>query len=228
MVEDSEIPELNQRPTREQLADALTIWNYHQMHHDLRPVDVGVGLGSHDLGVATFAAKLYQLDLFPTLVFTGANSPTTAARFPRGEAVQYREHAIELGVPASAVSVEPRATNTGQNIAFTREILVGRGVAVESVLLISKPYMERRAFATCQKVWPDVEVVCASEPIEFMDYVKSIGSPRLVLDMLVGDLQRVIRYPALGFAIEQQVPEDVRDAYQRLIHAGFTSRLMAT
>ncbi|MER7035760.1 YdcF family protein, partial [Streptomyces albidoflavus] len=40
--------------------------------------------------------------------------------------------------------------------------------------------------------------------------------------------QRVIEYPKLGFAIEQKVPEDVRGAYESLIHDGFTSRLIAT
>lgn len=196
------------------------------MHHQLRAVDVGIGLGSHDLGVATVAAQLHGQGLFPKLVFTGANSRTTAARFPRGEAVHYREHAITLGVPDADILVEPRATNTGQNIAYTRELLADHAESVESVLLISKPYMERRAFATCRKVWPDVEVVCASEPIGLADYIDSIGDPSLVLDMLVGDLQRVIEYPALGFAVEQDVPDDVRTAYERLIEAGYTSRLM--
>ena len=90
-----------------------------------------------------------------------------------------------------------------------------------------RPYqIERRAFATCQKVWPGVRVLCASEPIELAGYIDSIGEPRLVLDMLVGDLQRVIEYPALGFAVEQHVPDDVHAAYERLIDAGYTSRLM--
>jgi hypothetical protein len=71
-------------------ADALVIWDYHQMHHPLRPCSAGIGLGSHDLGVATLAADLYHAGLFPVLVFTGANSPTTAARFPRGESSPLR------------------------------------------------------------------------------------------------------------------------------------------
>jgi uncharacterized SAM-binding protein YcdF (DUF218 family) len=226
MMLETDISQLRRSPMDDQIKDAQLIWDYHQMHHELRPVDVGIGLGSHDLGVATFAAQLYRQGLFPTLVFTGANSRTTAARFPRGEAVHYREHAITLGVPDSDVLVEPRATNTGQNIAFTRELLADEVASVESVLLISKPYMERRAFATCQKVWPEVEVICASEPIAFADYIDSIGDPGLVLDMLVGDLQRVIEYPVLGFAVEQDVPDDVQIAYERLIEAGYISRLM--
>lgn len=71
-----------------------------------------------------------------------------------------------------------------------------------------------------------VEVICASEPIEFADYINAVGDPRLVLDMLVGDLQRVIEYPALGFAVEQEVPNNVRHAYERLVDAGYVSRLM--
>jgi len=210
------------------LYDARTIWDYHLMHHRLEPVDVGIGLGSHDLGVATFTAKLYHEQLFPSIVFTGANSRTTAARFRRGEAAHYREHAIELGVPSDAIRVESDATNTGQNIALTRDLLAAAEVPVKTVLLISKPYMERRAFATCQKVWPEVRAICASEPIGFDDYLASIGDPTLVIDMLVGDLQRVTEYPALGFAVEQDIPDDVEAAYHRLVAADYTSRLMPT
>ena len=79
--------------TRQHRSDAHLIWDYHQMGHHLTPCDVAIGLGSHDLGVAEHAAKLYHDGLFPLLVFTGATSPTSAPRFPRGEAVHYREPA---------------------------------------------------------------------------------------------------------------------------------------
>jgi uncharacterized SAM-binding protein YcdF (DUF218 family) len=209
-------------------ADALVIWDYHQMHHPLRPCSAGIGLGSHDLGVATLAADLHQAGLFPVLVFTGANSPTTAARFPRGEAVHYAEHAIMLGVPQSAIIIEPKAANTGQNIEFARRALATAQITVSSVLLISKPYMQRRAFATARKLWPEVDIVCASETLTFDDYLKSIGDDKLVIDMLVGDLQRVIEYPARGFAVAQDVPGAVMDAYRRLLAASFDSRLLTS
>jgi uncharacterized SAM-binding protein YcdF (DUF218 family) len=140
--------------------------------------------------------------------------------------VHYREHAIDLGVPDSAILVEPEASNTGQNITLSRSLLADHGHAPRSLLLISKPYMERRAFATCRHVWPEMEVVCSSEPLKFEDYVKSIGDEKLVIDMLVGDLQRVIEYPKLGFAIEQDVSAAVLAAYDRLLAAGFDSRLL--
>ncbi|MEV0266753.1 YdcF family protein [Streptomyces sp. NPDC050617] len=212
--------------TEDQWRQAQLIWDYHRMHHDLRPVDVAIGLGSHDLGVASRTAELYLAGLFPTLVFTGGNSPTTAEVFPRGEAVHFREHAIDLGVPAEAILLEPDATNTGQNITLAREVLAAAGITPSTVLLVSKPYMERRSFATAGKLWPDAEILCASEPLELDDYLKGIGDEKLVLDMLVGDLQRVIEYPKLGFAIEQEVPEDVRAGYESLVRDGFTGRLI--
>ncbi|MFJ9941516.1 YdcF family protein [Streptomyces erythrochromogenes] len=220
--------DVRQAITEDQWQRAKLIWDYHQMGHDLAPVDVAIGLGSHDLGVATTSADLYRAGLFHVLVFTGGNSPTTRSRFPRGEAVHFREHALELGVPDSAMLVEPNAANTGENIVLSRELLAANGITPKTVLLVSKPYMERRSFATARRLWPEVEILCASEPLELDDYRKSIGDEKLVLDMLVGDLQRVIEYPKLGFAIAQEVPEDVHDAYESLIRDGFTSRVIGS
>ncbi|MEV0446327.1 YdcF family protein [Streptomyces sp. NBC_01268] len=207
-------------------ADTQLLWDYHQMGHTPRPCSVAIGLGSHDLGVADTAVDLYERGMAPLLVFTGATSPTTRGRMPRGEAVHYQERAIELGVPSSAVLVEPRARNTGENIRFSRDLLAEAGIDVTSVLLISKPYEERRAYATARKLWPEVEFVSASSPMTLQDYVDSIGDARLVIDMLVGALQRLLIYPEQGFMIDQQVPENVLDAYERLCRVGFTSRLI--
>lgn len=208
-------------------SDALLLWDHHLMHHDPRPCSVAIGLGSHDLGVADMTVRLYQGGMAPLIVFTGATSPTTRARMPRGEAVHYRERALELGVPDRAVLIEPRARNTGENIRFSRAVLEEAGVPISSVLLVSKPYEERRAHATARKLWPGVAFVCASAPVTFEEYLASIQNDRMVIDMLVGALQRLMIYPARGFMAADPVPDDVAAAYERLCRAGFTSRLIA-
>ncbi|MFD3565685.1 YdcF family protein [Streptomyces sp. NPDC058667] len=213
--------------TPQDWADARLLWDFQQMGHQPRPCSVAIGLGSHDLGVADVAVGLYRRGLVPLLVFTGATSRTTRARMPRGEAEHYRERALELGVPGGAVLVEPRARNTGENIRFSRELLAEQRVGVSSVLLVSKPYEERRAYATLRKLWPEVDVVCASSRMTLAAYVDSIGDDRLVLDMLVGAVQRLIVYPALGFMVEQEVPVPVASAYERLRERGFTGRLVS-
>ncbi len=60
----------------------------------------------------------------------GANAPHHHHPLPPGEAVHYREYAIEHGVPADAVLIETAATNTGQNIEYTRKLLTEQNIIV--------------------------------------------------------------------------------------------------
>lgn len=205
---------------------ARVLWNYHQMGHAPRSAEAGIVLGCHDLGVAEVAADLYRAGLVPVLVCSGADNPTRAHLFPEGEASAFRDRLIELGVPAAAVLLEPEATNTGANITLSRQVLDQAEVKVATLLLVCMPYMQRRAYATCRQVWPEVDVVCASANLSLDAYVDTIGDPHLVLDHLVGDLQRIMEYPKHGFAIAQDVPAAVEAAYRHLVAAGYTSRLM--
>ncbi|MTD57083.1 YdcF family protein [Amycolatopsis pithecellobii] len=206
--------------------DAEIIWCYHRLNHRPKKCDAAIVLGCHDLSVAAYAAELFHRGLFPVMVFSGANSRETFEMFPRGEGVHYRERALELGVPEAAILVEPKAANTGENIMLSREILCGAGVPAASVMLVSMPYMERRAYATTRKVWPEVEPVCASVPLSLVEYRKDRDHGTELIDMMIGDLQRVIEYPGQGYAISQYVPPFVLAAYERLVAAGFSSRML--
>ena len=135
------------------LEDARALFDFNQLHHELRPCSVGIGLGSHDPGVPDVTAALFQRGVFPLIVFTGANAPTTRDRFPGGEAVHYGQRAIELGVPPEAILIEPRATNTRENIEFSRQLLADHGIHPESAVLTCRPYQQRRAYATCRQIW---------------------------------------------------------------------------
>jgi uncharacterized SAM-binding protein YcdF (DUF218 family) len=206
--------------------DVLTLWDYHDMKHEVGPADAVIGLGSHDIGVAVRAVELYDAGYVPLVVFTGANAPTTIKRFPRGEAVHYREHALAAGVPDEAVLIETGATNTAQNFDFTQKLLRDKGIEVRSAILVSRPYQERRAYATCRKMWPELDVVCTSHRPPIDEYVAGIGDADFVISMMVGDTQRMTLFAEYGYAIPQEVPPAVQAAYERLIVAGYTSRLI--
>jgi hypothetical protein len=43
---------------------------------------------------------------------------------------------------------------------------------------------------------------------------------------MVGDLQRIREYPARGFQISQEIPDDVWEAYEKLVRAGYDKYLL--
>ncbi len=208
------------------LDDAQILWDYHQMGYRSRPTDVAIGLGSHDIGLAEHRADLDHHGVFPLIVFTGANAPTTVDVFPRGEAVHFTERAIELGVPPDANLTETEARNTGDNFTLTRQLLRDNGRGAGSATIVSRPYQQHRAYATCQKLWPEIEVICSSRPQPLEDYILTIGDASKVLNMLVGDTQRIWLYADQGFAVPQEMPNEVREAYERLLAHGYSKRLL--
>jgi uncharacterized SAM-binding protein YcdF (DUF218 family) len=164
--------------------------------------------------------------MFPLIVFTGANAPTTIDRFPRGEAIHYREHALSLGVPDQAILIEAHARSTVDNITNTRDLLAKGGIHVESVTLVSRPYHQRRAYNIARRLWPDVDVICSVQPIDLRDYLDQIGDTDLVINTIVADTQRLNLDHETGSAIHEPVPEHALPSYQRLVDAGYTARVV--
>jgi hypothetical protein len=72
----------------------------------------------------------------------------------------FAREAIKCGVDASAVLVEPEATNSGDNVMRSRALIAAKGMPTPTrLVVVQKPFMLRRAFATICKVWPELEVV---------------------------------------------------------------------
>ena len=68
-----------------------------------------------------------------------------------------RALAIDNGIPASAIEVETGATNTHENVEFSRRILDAHGW--RRILLVSSPYHMRRALLTWRKAAPAITVI---------------------------------------------------------------------
>lgn len=98
-----------------------------------------------------------------------------------------------------------------------------------TILLVTKPYMERRAVATFQAQWPDrdVELHVSSPRLAFEDYVTDQQPADVVVNSMVGDLQRIMEYPAHGWQSRQPVSAAVRVAYETLLRAGYTKHLVS-
>ena len=205
---------------------AKKIWDYLHVNHKLVKSGCIFTLGSHDTRVALRAAELYQQRWAPLLVFSGGLGRLTEGVWQQTEADLFAQIAIEQGVPKEAIIIENKSTNTGENIQFVKELLAAQKLDPASFILVQKPYMERRALATFGKNWPEKHFVVTSPQISFDDYPTSEISMEKVIQIMVGDLQRIKIYPEKGFQTYQEIPGDVWQAYQKLVSFGFTQQLI--
>ena len=206
------------------LAAALVLWDYHRLNHDITPAEGILVFGSSDLRVAEHAADLFLRGLAPWILLSGARGRMTKD-WPETEAEAMARIGRERGVPDEAFLIENRATNTGENIRFSRELLASRGITLTKGILVQKPYMERRSIAALEVQWPDASFLASSPSMGFQEYCAGALTPELVIAAMTGDFQRILDYPALGFASPQEVPGEVMEAYSQLVDAGYTAQL---
>lgn len=221
---------LRNRMDLEIQALAERIWDYHRLKHQLAPAGAILVLCSHDERVAERGAQLLLEGWAPLLIFSGGRGAITGRLWHEPEAERFARIAVSLNVPPEQILIEPNSTNTGENVRFTRQLLAERGIDPRSFIVVQKPYMERRSYATFRQFWPEKQVLVTSPQVSFSDYLAqythSSLSPDDVVGIMVGDLQRIKFYPELGYQIAQEIPADVWSAYERLVSAGYDRYLI--
>lgn len=209
---------------------AETLWNYHLMKHDVGKADAILVLCSHDERVAERGAQLFLEGCAPLLIFSGGQGAITKALWDEPEAERFARIAMNMNVPRENIVIEKNSTNTGENVQFTRKLLEKQGLDPQRFIVVQKPYMERRAFATFLRYWPGKEVVVTSPQVSFRDYLAEYSDRSLttadVIGIMVGDLQRIKLYPALGYQVAQDIPDEVWSAFEGLVRAGFDKYLI--
>lgn len=210
---------------------AEKIWQYHQLNHQLSTADVILVLCSYDTAVAERGAQLFLEGWAPLLIFSGGLGSITRRLWREPEADQFAKIAVRMGVPPERILTENRSTNTGENILFTRQLLAEKHIDLEKFILVQKPYMERRSYATFTKLWPGKELIVTSPKGSFEQYLCQYSNEALsrddVISIMVGDLQRIRLYPGKGFQIEQDIPDDIWDAFEELVQAGYDKHLIS-
>jgi len=209
---------------------AETIWDYHLMKHQVAKADAILVLCSHDERVAERGAQLFLEGWAALIIFSGGKGVITETLWNEPEAERFARIAVSMNVPRESILVESESTNTGENIAFTRRLLAAQGLDPHRFIVVQKPYMERRAYATFRKLWPEKEVIVTSPQVSFREYLTEYANRSLstadVISIMVGDLQRIKLYPARGYQIAQEIPDQVWRAFERLVHAGYDKYLI--
>jgi uncharacterized SAM-binding protein YcdF (DUF218 family) len=208
---------------------AEKLWDYHLMKHQVAKADAILVLCSHDERVAERGAQLFLEGWAPLIIFSGGHGAITKGLWSEPEAERFARIAISLKVPRETILIEGQSTNTGENIIFTKRLLAAEGLDPQKFIVVQKPYMERRSYATFRKFWPEKDLIVTSPQVSFQTYLEEYTNRSLsmadVIGIMVGDLQRIKVYPARGFQIEQDIPDEVW-AFEALVHAGYDKYLI--
>jgi uncharacterized SAM-binding protein YcdF (DUF218 family) len=188
--------------------------------------DAVIVLGSKHLDVARFAGELCARHRYPVVVFSGNRGRNTAG-FASTEAETFERIARPVLPATTRVFLETRSTNTGENIRFSVRLLAENSIDCRSFLLIQNPTLTRRALATFEKEMPGVSVTGLSPDRTYDDYLASPEVARPFIDDMVGNFQRILLYPELGYQTAQPVPDDVLTSYRLLVSRGFDRQLLA-
>lgn len=199
----------------------IALWQYLKLGQPLQKTDALLLLGSSDLRVGERAAELYHQGIAPLLLISGGQGRMTEGLFEFSEAETFAKIALDAGVPREAIILETHSTNTGENFRFTQQLLSEKNISLSSVTLIQKPYMERRALATCQALWPDIQAQVTSPQCDFLDYCSALHPSSEVINLMVGEIERLKHYPSQGFFAEQVLPQQVADANLALQSIGY-------
>ena len=204
-------------------------WDYMRFTQSPQKADAILALGSFDPGVATHAAGLWKAGFAPLLIMSGGvryRAGFTDSNSERTEAEAFARIAESAGVPRQAIVIENHAQNTGENFRFSQALATTIGLRPSRLIVVAKPYMTRRGYATGRVAWPSVELLMQCEAVDCATYFSRQSEPELVLHSLVGDLHRLAVYPTLGFHIAQEFPPAAVEALKLLVQKGYDRKLV--
>lgn len=208
------------------------IWDYMRLNMDVQPADCVIGFGCYNDDIALRCAQLYRDGYAPKVLFTGGLGRNTLGLWTQPEAERFAAIAIAHGVPKEDILIENQSTNSAENILFTHKMLTDAGLERGRLICVHKPFMERRLYAAMQVYWPQANAVYTSPQLTLEEYIRnSVAqglSEQTVIDVMVGDFQRMDVYAKKGYQIPQDIPPQAWEAFHALVDLGCTSELVPT
>lgn len=202
-----------------------TLWNYMKCNQKIEKSDCIIALGCEDLNVAKVAVNLYNEGYSDKIFFSGGLGKVTRKIWNKPEADKFAEYAIENGVKKENIYIENKSTNTGDNFRFTKELINKEGLEVKSCIIVCKPYAEKRAEATINKIMPECKSITTSQNIEYeqycIQYENEIGNIDEIVEDLVGCVERMKVFAERGWQVPVDIPDNVWQAFETLVRRGY-------
>lgn len=206
----------------ETVLHAEKLWNYFASFESRGPCDAVVVCCSYDLRVCDHACELVRSGLSDKLIFSGKTGHWTGMLWNVPEARVFGERAKSLGMDERMLMLEEKATNIGENIAYSKALVP----EATAVTFVTKPNTLLRVKLTVPVQWPGVRVYTSCPSIDFPAGVSNAVGLFGLINEMVGDIERIVEYPKRGYQVRHEFPPGILDSWKYLKHQGFTQHLM--
>jgi uncharacterized SAM-binding protein YcdF (DUF218 family) len=166
-----------------------TVLNYLDLKDTPRKADVIFVLGGSSLEPVRKAAELYKGGFAPKVAFISTGGTYGGEKvFGMKEHEKYWDVLIEAGVAPKDIITEGLTTNTLVEAQQAIPFIKGHFIDAKSMILVSRPFHQRRAFATFSQQHPEIEYInCPADEASNLEDIE-VGK------RLVEEIERLLDY----------------------------------
>jgi uncharacterized SAM-binding protein YcdF (DUF218 family) len=150
--------------------------------------------------LASEASRLFREGYFKRLIVSGGN--TMNGRI--SEAREIAERLIVRGIPLECLTLEEKASNTGENVIYSRVLA---GESVSELFVIGKVYAKRRYAMTIRAQWPEIRKLSCFDVNYFGVAKRDWQSHREMRDRILSEARKIPIYLERGYLKEVQVKD---------------------
>lgn len=210
-----------------QMIESLEIiWNYMVLNMKIEKSDLIIGCGCKDLEIPKKCSELLKQGYADRILFTGGFGKITSTVFKKAESEIYRDIAIENGVDPNKIFIENQSTNTGDNFRFALNVIKQNNIKYDKIILVHNNMSQRRTLSTAKAIIKGKDIRITSPTKTFKDFIillnnKNDEDTKNIISVIVGDIQRIIIFPQLGWQLPNDIPDDIIRSYYLLKNKGY-------
>lgn len=190
--------------SEEQKRACDTILQYLELKDPLQKADAIFVAGGKTLLSAEKAVELYHKGYSEKLVFVGRTGKLVNPLW-RSIADEYYKFFTSKNIPKHALLWESTAINTLDEAKTTIPLLQQQGVNPKTLILVTRPYHQRRLYATFTK--HNLGITFLNAPADDEYFLVQEGP-----DRLVAEIERLEQYAGKGDLTKQHIPVTVTEA----------------
>ena len=213
--------------SREKIKILEEIWNYMKLDMKIEKSDLILGCGCANLNIPIKCAELLKNNYADNILFSGGLGKITVDSFDKTEAEKYREIAIEQGIDKNKIFIENKSTNTGDNFRFSLKVIEKYNIKSDKIIIVHNNLSQRRTLSAAKAIMKNKKLVITSPNRTFSQFIERLNNEteeqeKNIISVIVGDIQRIIIFPQLGWQLENDVPEQIVEDYYKLKNMGYT------